>query len=176
MVSEMRVLCLSELHDLTAMWAHYAAQATGVVLQFEVLDGLDSALLVARPVIYDDSPPAISKPREWAHRMIRYQNWEIQSLTLFDDYEHTKTTEWESEREWRISSMKRHGETGLFSDYEFNERQVNAVYFGWKCTEDDRAAINSLLTHGLDHVKTFDAFPNPANRRCAFKESTACMT
>ena len=58
MVSNMRVLCLSEVNDLTAMWAHYAVNATGVVLQFEAVDGLDSAFLMARPVTYDDSPPS----------------------------------------------------------------------------------------------------------------------
>ena len=60
-VSDMRVLCLSEVNNLTAMWAHYAASATGVVLEFEAVDGLDSPFLVARRVTYDDSPPAITR-------------------------------------------------------------------------------------------------------------------
>ena len=169
MVPKMRVLCLSEVKDLTAMWAHYAANATGIVLQFEAVDRLDSPFLVARQVTYDDSPPAITRAREWARLMIRSPDWQ-NDMSFFDDYEHTKTTEWESEREWRISSMKRRGETGLYSDYCFKERELSAVYYGWKCANDDRAAIDSLLSHGLDHVKTFNTYPDPATRRYTFKE------
>ena len=170
MVSKMRVLCLSEVKDLTVMWAHYAAQATGVVMQFEAVDGLDSCLLVARPVTYDDSPPVITRPQEWARLMIRSPYWQNEAVSYLDDYEHTKTTEWQTEREWRISSMKRRGETGLYSDYDFKERELVAVYYGWKCHVDDRAAIDSLLSHGFDHVRTFNAYPDPTTRRYAFKE------
>ena len=166
---KMRVLCLSEVKDLTAMWAHYAANATGVVLRFEAVDRLDSPFLMARQVTYDDSPPAITRAREWARLMIRSPDWQ-NDMSFFDDYEHTKTTEWESEREWRISSMKRRGETGLYSDYCFKERELSAVYYGWKCANDDRAAIDSLLSHGLDHVKRFNTYPDPATRRYTFKE------
>ena len=169
MVSNMRVLCFSEVNDLTAMWAHYAANATGVVLQFEAVDGLDSAFLVARPVAYDDSPLAITRAREWARLMIRSPNWQ-NDMSFFDNYEHTKTTEWKAEKEWRISSMRRRVETGKCSDYPFNVRELNAVYFGWKCTKDHRAEITCLLSHGLDHVKMFSTYPDSRSRRYVFKE------
>ena len=172
MVPNMRVLCMSAVNDLAAMWAHYAQQATGVVLEFEAVNCLNSAFLTARPVRYDDATPAITSARQWARLMILGgDNWH-EDNRLFDDYEHTKTTEWQAEKEWRISSMKRPGETGLFGDYGFKERELVAVYYGWKCSEDDRSAINSLLSHGLEHVCTFDAFPNSRTRRYEFKESS----
>ena len=96
MVRNMRVLCASEVNDLTAMWAHYAEQATGVVLQFEAVDRLDSPFLVARPVRYDDSPPAVTRAREWARLMIRSEDWRNECVGSFFDYEYTKTTEWEN--------------------------------------------------------------------------------
>ncbi len=169
MVSNMRVLCLSEVNDLTAMWAHYAASATGVVLQFEAVYGLDSVFLRARPVTYDDSPPAITCARKWAFRMTRTPDWQ-NDMSFFDNYEHTKTTEWRAEKEWRISSMKRRGEVGKYSDYPFNVRELSAVYFGWKCTKDHRAEITCLLSHGLDHVRMFCTYPDPRSRRYVFKE------
>lgn len=169
MVSDMRVLCLSEVNDLTAMWAHYAANATGVVLQFEAVDSLDSPFLVARPVTYDDSPPAITSAREWACLMTRSPDWQ-NDMSFFDNYEHTKTTEWRAEKEWRISSMKRRGEIGGYSDYPFNVRELSAVYFGWKCMQDHRAEITCLLSHGLEHVKIFNTYPDPGSRRYALRE------
>ena len=62
LVLDMRILCLSETHNLISMWNDYAEEATGVVLEFEVLDYLDCVTLLAQPVIYDDSPPAITRP------------------------------------------------------------------------------------------------------------------
>ena len=171
MVPDMRVLCVSAVNDSPLMWAHYAQQATGVVLKFEAVDGLDSVFLVARPVRYDDEPPAITSARQWARLMILGgESWHKDNR-FFDDYEHTKTTEWQAEEEWRISSKKRPGESGLFGDYEFKERELVAVCYGWKCSKDDRSTINSLLSHGLEHVYTFDAFPNSRTRRYEFKES-----
>ena len=37
MVPTFRILCLSELHDVTPMWQHYADAYRGVVLEFEAL-------------------------------------------------------------------------------------------------------------------------------------------
>ena len=110
MLRDMRVLCLSEVNDLTAMWEHYAAKATGVVVKFEAVDRLDSAFLMARPVKYDDSPPAISQPQEWARMMIYSKNVETEGVHLFDDYEHTKTTEWQAERVAYFLKEKKGGE------------------------------------------------------------------
>jgi len=170
MVRNTRVLCLSEVNDLTAMWAHYAEHATGVVLQLEAVDRLDSVFVLARPVRYEDSLPAIASPREWARRMLRSEDWKAECAREFSDYEYTKTTEWEAEKEWRISSPARRGETGLYSDYPFNVRELAAVYFGWKCTKEGRSAICALLTHGLEHVNTFEAYPDPRTRRYSFRE------
>ena len=102
--------------------------------------------------------------------MLRSEDWRAECVRSFFDYEYTKTTEWEAEKEWRISSPTRKGETGLYSDDPFNVRELTAVYFGWKCTEEDRSMICALLAHGLDHVKTFEAYPDPKTRRYAFNE------
>jgi len=46
-VPMLRILCLSELNDVTPMWLNYADSYRGVVLQLEAVDELDSALLMA---------------------------------------------------------------------------------------------------------------------------------
>lgn len=60
LVPRFRILCLSELNDVTSMWNHYADAYRGVVLEFEAVDRLDSVFLIARPVTYQDAPPAIA--------------------------------------------------------------------------------------------------------------------
>ena len=51
-VPTLRILCLSELNDVTSMWWHYADKNKGVVLELESVDEIDSCFLMARPVTY----------------------------------------------------------------------------------------------------------------------------
>jgi hypothetical protein len=48
LVSELRILCLSEYHDKASMWFHYADKYKGAVLEVVCNDGLDSAWLAAK--------------------------------------------------------------------------------------------------------------------------------
>jgi len=45
MVPTFRVLCLSEVNDVTSMWNHYADKYQGVVLEFFAVKEVDSSLL-----------------------------------------------------------------------------------------------------------------------------------
>ena len=69
-LSNMRVLCVSEVVDLTAMWALYADCATGAALQFEALDSPENPFPAAVPVVYTDRPPAITTPQTWARKTL----------------------------------------------------------------------------------------------------------
>jgi hypothetical protein len=62
LVPAFRILCLSELNNVTPMWQHYSDGHKGVVLEFTPSYS-DSPFLVARPVVYQDDPPAIADPR-----------------------------------------------------------------------------------------------------------------
>lgn len=63
-VPTFRVLCLSEVNDVTPMWQHYADEYRGVALEFSPVDE-DSAFLSARPVVYQDTLPAIADANTW---------------------------------------------------------------------------------------------------------------
>lgn len=167
-VPTFRVLCLSELNDVTSMWFHYSDSYRGLVLQFEAIDEVDSNFLVARPVVYQDTPPAIADPQEWARRMVG----QAESIydDLFAEYQYVKTTAWSYEREWRIVSMAGPGETGLFGDYGFHPRELSAVYFGTKCSPEDQADVLGLLSHGLEHVQAWKASPHAQEARFEFRE------
>ena len=107
-VPRMRVLCLSELNDNTAMWHHYADAYRGAVLEFEAVDQLDSAFLIARPVTYQDTPPAIANKEVWAQCMLERGTSTYKDL--FTEYQYVKTTSWAYELEWRIVSAAADGE------------------------------------------------------------------
>jgi hypothetical protein len=154
-VPRFRILCLSELNDVTPMWNHYAGAYRGVVLEFEAVDQLESVFLVARPVIYQDAPPAIANKEIWA-RCIS-ERGPLTYRDLYTEYEYVKTTSWAYEREWRIVSFARDDEPGLFSDFGFFTRELAGVYLGAQCSKDDENDILDLLKHGFEHVSIYKA-------------------
>ena len=151
MVPTFRILCLSEVPDSAPMWAHYTDQHRGVVLEFSAVDELDSAFLTARPVVYQDDAPSIADTKQWVNCILGLG--EVNYLDLFAEYQYVKTKGWEYEKEWRIVSSARPGDHELFHDYEFHPDELTGIYFGYRCSEDDRAELMALLTSGLEHTR-----------------------
>ena len=166
LVPRFRVLCLSELNDVTPMWHHYADAYKGTVLEFEAVDGLDSAFLVARPVKYQDTPPAIASKEVWVECILQRSTRTYRDL--FTEYEYVKTLAWEYEREWRIVSFARDSDSGLFSDYPFHPRELAGVYLGTLCSQEDERDILALRCHGFEHVRVFKARRHGTEARFVF--------
>lgn len=167
MVPRFRVICFSELNDVTPMWLHYADGYKGVALEFTAVDEVDSPLLVARPVTYQDDPPGIANVDAWVDRLIGKPGADY--WDLFSELEYIKALPWSYEKEWRIASFARPGETGLFADYGFFTRELTGIYFGPKCEQADREDLIGMLRYGLEHVATFEAIPRIVESRFSFK-------
>lgn len=167
MVPTFRVLCLSELHDVTPMWLHYAEQYKGVVLEFSAVDELDSAFLVAHPVVYQDTPPSIADPETWVSLLLG--QGEATYLDIFAEYQYVKTNAWSYEKEWRIVSGDRPGESGLFGDYGFHPHELTGIYFGPQCSAGDRLDLIALLTHRLEHVRVYEALSDSQQAKFEFR-------
>ena len=58
----------------------------------------------------------------------------------------------------------------LFGDYTFNPLELSAIYFGPKCSAQDRADLLALLAHGIGHVKAYDAIVADA-RKLVFRDA-----
>jgi len=167
MVPTFRVLCLSELNDVTSMWLHYADAYKGVVLEFSAIDELDSPFLMARPIIYQDSPPTIADADAWVSCILGQGTstyWD-----LFTEYQYVKTNAWSYEKEWRIVSGARPGESGLFADYPFYPRELTGIYFGSKCSTEDRVELLALLAQGLEHVRAHEVSHDDQQARFSFR-------
>jgi hypothetical protein len=159
MVPTFRVLCLSEVHDATSIWNHYADRYQGVVLQFVAVKEVDSAFLIARPVVYQDTAPSIADVNTWVSCMLGQGEKSYQDL--FTEYLYVKKCEWSYEKEWRIPAPGRRPEDSeLFGDYGFHPSELTAIYFGPKCSEEDCSDLLKLLAHGLEHVQAHEMFLN----------------
>lgn len=150
MVPTFRVLCLSEVNDVTSMWSHYADKYHGVVLEFFAVKEVDSAFQIARRVVYQDTAPSIADATAWVSCMLGEKNYQ----DLFTEYLYVKTCAWSYEKEWRIPAPgRRPDDSELFGDYRFHPRELTAISFGPNCSDEDRTDLLALLTHGLEHVQ-----------------------
>ncbi len=167
-VSKMRVLCLSERNDATSMWNHYSDGYRGVVLEFEVLDEIDSCFLCARAVTYSDSPPRLAMLGEWVDCIISGD--EARWVSLFTEYQYTKTTDWAYEKEWRVVLPLQSGEPGSHSDFPFHERELTRVFLGPSIDAPERNDILSLLKLGLEHVRIYETTRSTGDNRFSFSK------
>ena len=136
-----RILCLTESPAHAAMWYHYAEKYGGVVLEFGCVDDLDSAWLAAKPITYPLPKPAVYTADGWAELLTMPGQSAIQTILHTATY--TKSPDWSYEGEWRVASFKRPTDTGNFTDYRFDPRELIAVYFGPKTSADDRQSLVS---------------------------------
>lgn len=141
-IPDFRILCLTESPAHVAMWYHYADKYRGVVIEFRCDDELDSPWLVAKPVEYPNSKPAVYTAEGWAKLLTMPH--ELAIRTMLDVSTFTKSPDWSYEREWRITSFKRPTDTGPFTDYKFNEKELAAVYLGPTISAPDRESITAL--------------------------------
>jgi Protein of unknown function (DUF2971) len=150
LVPSMRILCMSELADSAPMWAHYADQHRGVVLEFQSLDAVDSPLLIARPVMYQDEPPRLPSMESWVRHLTGQIPIDLKQF--FKEYELIKATQWSYEREWRVLSYAGADESGPYADYSFFGTELHRVIIGANCPMEHELEITRLLKHGYAHA------------------------
>lgn len=163
----LRALCLSESYEIVPMWAHYAENGTGAVLEFEAIDHLDSVFLMARKVVYQDTPPAIATPPAWAQCMLGTSRTSY--MDLFSELMYVKTTPWSYEREWRLVTVARPDDADLHGDWGFHPRELAGVYLGPRCSGQHREDILALRAMGLEHIRVCQAAANPKQGTLEFQ-------
>jgi hypothetical protein len=88
---------------------------------------------------------------------------------LFQALQYIKQASWSYEKEWRIVSGARPREAEMFGDYGYEERDLAAIYFGFKCSGTDRSDLLALLAHGLGHVRAFDTISDAQRGQLIFR-------
>lgn len=152
-IPQFRILCLTESPAHTAMWYHYADRYKGAVLEFRCRDELDSAWLAARPVTYPSEKPEVFSAEGWASLLTMPQKLAIE--TLFRVATYTKSPDWSYEKEWRVATFMRPTDTGHFTDYKFNLKELSGLYLGPLMSPEDKAALRAALVPYSD-VRTFE--------------------
>ncbi|HDR2843213.1 TPA: DUF2971 domain-containing protein [Enterobacter sichuanensis] len=128
MLNDRRILCLSESPIITPMWNHYADEYKGIVIEFDCIDILDSAWLIAKPMKYTDEIPLTYTAEGMAELLFMPDNKSIEYINT--EITFIKTEEWAYEKEWRISNYARPNTAGQYSDFKFHPFELKSVILG----------------------------------------------
>lgn len=165
-IPHFRILCLTESPEHLAMWFHYADQYKGAVLEFDCNDELDSAWLAAQPVTYPTAKPEIFEADGWAKLFMMTRDVAIK--TIFRVATYTKSPDWSYENEWRLASYKRPDDTGLFTDYKFDPRELSCIYLGPLISPTDKTFLIEAAAK-YPHIQIHEAVIG-MNRTFLFNE------
>ena len=181
-VRAFRVFCVVEEHENLLMWAHYAQNHTGAVIQFECLEELDTPLCAARKVRYLRTPPVIAEDVDDYIRGVTGELEPANYESLFFDLCLSKSEHWKYEREWRvfippdllnpIIPKDAYGNEVLFDLKPFHPQEIHSIYFGCKMSEDNRQKIETFLTGDFGHVKKYKCIRSEKKYKLDFVELT----
>lgn len=150
-LKQARVLCLTANPLNPAMWANYAENHTGCLLEFCHLPQRGTPLLEALPVSYSADPPCIGSGVDF----ILYNPEELRGKTL-DAVCYTKRKEWEYEQEWRVVTWRSNEGDALHGDYPFFARELVSVTFGLRASEETVADVAALVNAGFPHARLYE--------------------
>ena len=145
-----RIFCVSEEPNNFLMWAHYAGQHSGAVVEIRCIEDLDTPLCAARKVEYRTRMPKLGSNREILLNALGLAP-EPSNEKLYHDLAFVKSDHWSYENEWRCITYR--NEEGLYSDYKFYPQEIATVYLGCRIQADDKIEILSLLRSGFAHAR-----------------------
>lgn len=151
---EFAVLCLSEKNDDLLMWAHYAKNHTGCVLQLRCLPGYDRPICAAKKVNYVPTYPLIATLDGYVKHLTGQS--ELDYDILFEIFAFTKSLHWKYEAEWRCVSQLR--DRGAGFDYDpLIPDQLEAIYIGSRATEEYRNTLLAEVQSRYSETKVYQA-------------------
>jgi hypothetical protein len=134
-----KLLCLSELPDNILMWAHYAQNHMGAVIELSYIEEGDYASTwgAARPVRYMADMPRLANVEALVRSLLGRDR--IATPQQFQDCVYVKADSSAYEKEWRIL-----GGWEIVQDVEyipFRLKELTAIYLGCRMSYADRDEI-----------------------------------
>ena len=163
------VLSLTETPCNLLMWAHYARNHQGFVIEF---DADHSTFAHARSL-----PPGFGHLGQVVYSQDRPRHHYLSGLTMVDLFFH-KSTEWEYEREWRIvrrledADDNTHAGVYLFA---MEPSSIKSIIFGCQMSDADRSQVWAALgaTTDYSHVAVQQAVMEEDIFALRFEDVTA---
>ncbi|GAM75657.1 hypothetical protein JCM19241_3569 [Vibrio ishigakensis] len=148
----LRCFCLTENEMNTLMWAHYGDSSRGCMLGFRHIEELSTPFAAAEKVRYSDDVPVIGSAVDfYLYGPTRDQNRETR-LAIY----HTKTKDWEYEKEWRVIYKNKAKTDKKYTDYKFYPSELESITFGLKIDAEKKAKILDLIASNYSHCDLYE--------------------
>jgi hypothetical protein len=150
-LAPLKLLCFSEIPDNILMWAHYAKDHSGVVIEFSVIERYDSAWGAAKPVRYRKEMPFLVNEE----KLVRLLSGEgtIATPDLFEEAVYVKAADWAYEKEWRLVGGWEKAKTEEY--IPFKPEEITAVYLGCRMSDADQKAIKDIAGKNHAHAAVY---------------------
>lgn len=163
------VLSLTETPCNLLMWAHYASNHQGFVIEF---DADHPSFVQARSL-----PPGFGHLGQVVYSQDRPHHHYLSGLTMVDLFFH-KSTEWECEHEWRIvrrlEDADDHTVPGVYL-FALEPSSIKSIIFGCQMSDTDRSHVWAALSATADfsHVAVQQAVMEEDIFALRFEDVTA---
>lgn len=148
----LRIMCLTENDNNSAMWTHYAEFNTGCMLGFTHIESLSTPFMAAEQVTYTPNAPTVGSALD----IILYGvSEELNKRTRLAIY-CNKGEDWAYEKEWRAICNRNPGNGERHSDLLFYEQELESLTFGLMVTPEDKKEITELIEKKYPKCKVFD--------------------
>ena len=139
-----RIICLTDSYDNTLMWAHYADQHYGCVLELESVYLEKPHSLKEGNVEYHEN----LHPKTNSLDLLLYgETIEIRNL-MIRDVIFSKRTTWNYEREYRFMFAENFGQITLSRDFQLKKSEISTKYQTDKLFTDisiDKQSVKSVI-------------------------------
>jgi hypothetical protein len=133
------------------MWAHYAKDHTGALIEFSVIEKYDSAWGAAKPVRYRSEMPFLVNEE----KLVKVLSGEgtLSTPELFDEAVYVKAADGPYEKEWRLIGGREKSKDEEF--FPFMPEEVTAVYLGCRMNSPDVIEIKKLAASKHAHAAVY---------------------
>jgi hypothetical protein len=138
-------VCYAEKSDEPLMWAHYGSAHSGLCIEFPTASSLRHGKLTDLPLcaFAIDMEYQTNRPQLIADENIPKTNPDALRKAML-----TKSSEWEYEKEWRVSGMYKL--QSLLPPKEWisigREQPISAIIFGLKSSDQFREKVKCLVS------------------------------
>ncbi len=145
-----RVLCTTKdcLND--AMWAHYASNHSGCVLEFKHLPEYDTPWSQAKEIKYINGERIVGSGLDF---LLYGDTPELRKKTV-DLICYTKNENWLYEKEWRLVTWRAE-EKQDYGDYKFYPQELVSITFGANISKDKQMNMTKIVQDKYPHCAQY---------------------
>jgi len=165
------ILSLTKTKDNLVMWAHYASDHSGFLIEFNDFLWTPPDNLIRHSIRFEEVK--YSRERPYFDSLVN----QLQSENLLENFYYesliTKSIHWKYENEIRlINNLQNATEVldGIFYLFSFDPKSISSIYLGQMMKPEVKDEIVSILTkEKYEHVKIYQSELHKAKYKLVFK-------